>query len=168
MLSVTVDGVTTGDAVPAVAPNRISNKATKNTATITFTPNDDGLLPLDDVGAVEGLLPEDPGPFPSESLFPSEALYPESFGLLPDDGTSPVIAIRFMVGGTTPYNGTEVSHKGRLATNKLACSENLTCENFEVAPNVQLTEDITYPETGGPADGPLTVSIWMNVAGEWA
>lgn len=37
-ISVTIDSVTTADAVPTSTPNKISNKATKTTATFKFTP----------------------------------------------------------------------------------------------------------------------------------
>lgn len=38
MTPVSLDEVTTGDAVPGAAPHRISDKATKNVATVKFTP----------------------------------------------------------------------------------------------------------------------------------
>lgn len=41
-MAVVVNSVTTGDAVPAVAPHRISALAGKNTATVAFTPTTAG------------------------------------------------------------------------------------------------------------------------------
>lgn len=41
---VTIESVTTGDAAPADAPHRISNKASKDTATVHFSANGAGAV----------------------------------------------------------------------------------------------------------------------------
>lgn len=42
--TVTIDSVTTADAVPTAVPHRISNKTGKSTATVTFTTNGSGKI----------------------------------------------------------------------------------------------------------------------------
>lgn len=148
-MEVVIDSVTTADAAPVAAPHRISNKPTKSTATVAFTPIDEGLLPTADTGTDADLLPDD-------------------VDLLPDaEADQPILAYRFTTNSVGPYLGTEVSHRGRVATDQMACSESLVCEDFESASGTQLTEQVTYAETGGPADGPLPVNVWVNFNGDW-
>lgn len=135
--TVTIDQVTTGDAAPVVAPHRISNKATKDTASVTFTPTHDGVL------------------YPSDVLIPGDDLILGA--------AQKILAVRVTDGGgISPYTGTLVGRKGLLATDQIACSESLACTDWESPSGTQLSEDVTYAETGAPADGPQAIYVWVN------
>lgn len=132
----TVSGiaVTTGDAVPTTAPHRISNKASKDTATFVFTPTHDGAY------------------YPQAELIP-----PWTPGV-----AAAIIAIIIRDGGTTPYTGTLVGRKGLVCNELEPCSDaSLPCSDMASPSGTQLSEDVTYAETGGPADGNQTVNIWV-------
>lgn len=145
-MEVVIDSVTTADDAPVAAPHRISNTAAKDTATVRFTPWDDGLLPMADTGTDADLLPSD--------------------DLLP--GERPILAYRFSTSAVGAYAGAEVSHRGRVASESLVCSEGLVCEDFESSSGDQLTEQVNYAELGAAADGPFPVNVWVNYGGEWA
>lgn len=125
--------VTTADAVPAVAPHRISNKASKDSAGFVFTPTHDGAY------------------YPKAELIP-----PWTPGV-----AAAIIAIIIRDGGTTPYTGTLVGRKGLVCSELEPCSEALPCSDFSSPSGTQLSEDVTYAETGGPADSTRTVNIWV-------
>lgn len=129
----TIDSVTTGDAAPSVAPHRISNKATKDTALIAFTPTHDGQY------------------VPCDQLIP-----PWTPGV-----PGAIIAVKVMEGGADPYTGTEVGRLGLVASDSEPCSDSLPCSDWESPSGTQLAEDVTYPETGSPADGSQTINVWV-------
>jgi hypothetical protein len=119
--TVTIDSVTTGDAAPTTAPHRISNKATKDTATLKFTPTQSG------GGAVKAYMVRE--------------------------------------GGATPYTGTLLGRRGLVCSDSETCSDtdpNKRCTEATTASGAQITETITYAETGGPADGAQTVNVYAS------
>jgi hypothetical protein len=119
--TVTIDSVTTADAAPTTAPHKISNKATKDTATLKFTPTQSG------GGAVKAYMVRE--------------------------------------GGATPYTGTLLGRKGLVCSDSETCSDtdpNKRCTEATTASGAQITEPITYSETGGPADGPQTVNVYVS------
>lgn len=125
--------VTTADAAPAAAPHRISNKAGKDSAALSITPTHDGVY------------------MPGDTLIP-----PFTPG-----SAAPIIALRIMEGGTTPYTGTLVGRKGLVCDELEPCSESLACSDFSSASGAAITEDVTYAETGAPADSTQTINAWL-------
>jgi hypothetical protein len=131
--TVAIDSVITADAAPAVAPHRISNKATKDTATVKFTPTHDGAY------------------YPKNELIPPWT--PGVAGVM--------LAYVVRDGGNSPYTGTVVGRRGLVCDELEPCSEALPCSDWESPSGTQLVEDVTYTETGGPADGPQTVNVYV-------
>lgn len=131
--AVAIDSVTTADAAPAVAPHRISNKATKDTATVAFTPTHDG------------------------------AYYPKAELVPPWTPGVAAVMLAYMVreGGISPYTGTLLGRKGLVCSELEPCSDSLPCTDWTSPSGTQLTEPVTYAETGGPADGAQTVNVYV-------
>lgn len=139
MPTATTIGVTTADAAPAVAPHRISNKTGKTTATLAITPTHDGVYLV----GPELVPPWTPG------------------------AAAAIIALIIRLGGTTPYTGTLVGRKGLVCNELEPCSDaSLACSDFSSASGVAIAEDVTYTETGGPADGSQTVNVWVCTDGQ--
>jgi hypothetical protein len=105
----------------AVAPHRISNKATKDTATVKFTPTHDGAY------------------YPKNELIPPWT--PGVAGVM--------LAYVVRDGGNSPYTGTVVGRRGLVCDELEPCSEALPCSDWESPSGTQLVEDVTYTETGG-------------------
>lgn len=119
--TVTIDSVTTGDAVPTAAPHKISNKATKDTATLKFTPVQSG------GGAVKAYMVRE--------------------------------------GHITPYTGTLLGRRGLVCSDSETCSDtdaDKRCTEATTPSGAQITETITYAETGAPADGAQTVNVYVS------
>jgi hypothetical protein len=131
--TVTIDSVTTGDVAPTAAPHKISNKATKDTATVKFTPTHNGVY----FAAPELVTPWTPGV------------------------ASKMLAYMVREGGASVYTGTLVGRKGLVCSESEPCSSTLACTDWESPSGTQLTEDITYSETGGPADGGQTINVYV-------
>jgi hypothetical protein len=132
--TITIDSVTTTDAAPTTAPHKISNKATKDTATLRFTPTHDGVY-----------------------LAKPELVPPWTPGVA-------AVMLAYMVreGGSTPYTGTVVGRKGLVCSESEPCSDStLACTDWTSPSGTQLTEGITYGETGGPADGAQTINVYV-------
>lgn len=130
---VTIDSVTTADAVPATAPHRISNKAGKDTATLAVTPTHDGVH------------------YPGPTLIP-----PYTPG-----AHEPIIAVRICDGGTDPYSGKLVGRKGLVCSESEPCSEALACTDWESASGAAIAEDVTYAEEAPQSDGTRTINVWV-------
>lgn len=131
--SVSIDSLVTEDVAPAAAPYRISNKGGKDHADFAFTPTHDGAY----VPCPELIPPWTPG--------------------VP----APILAVKAMEGGASPYTGTVVGRFGLVCSDLEPCSDSLPCSDWESPSGVQLTEDVTYAETGAPADGPQQINVWV-------
>lgn len=134
--TVTIDSVTTADRAPTVAPHTISNKATKDTATALFTPTHDGTY------------------LPKPELVPPWT--PGVAGIM--------LAYMVREGGSTPYTGTIVGRKGLVCSESEPCSDTtapLLCTDWTSPSGTQLSEAVTYAETGGPADGSQTINVYV-------
>lgn len=138
---VSIDSVTTEDAVPVVAPHRISNKPGADVALVAFTPTDDADL------------------YPSDYLLPSDDLLPDT---LAGAGTVGFWSLR--LGGSSRKTGHFLSGKGMMCGLSF-CG---LMGPLKADANVQYEEDITYPETGGPADGDYTVNAYAFSTNETA
>lgn len=78
-------------------------------------------------------------------------------------------AIRVRLGGSTAYTGTLVGGKGLVSSDSEPCAEALACTDWSSASGAAIAEDVTYAETGGPADGAQTVNVWVATDQEgWA
>lgn len=78
-----------------------------------------------------------------------------------------VLGVRITIGGATPYTGKLVGRKGLPCSDQLACGESLGCSDWESPTGVQLSEDVTYAELAGEADGDKTVNVWADIDGAW-
>lgn len=135
----TVVGVTTGDAAPAVAPHRISSKAGKSTASVSFTPTHDGVL------------------YPSDALLPEDDLYPGA--------AAPIVAYIVRVGGTTPDTGRPAGGKSGVCSALFACSQQ-PC-GWSSPSGAAIAEDVTFVEASdGGADGDRTVNVHVLTRGQ--
>jgi hypothetical protein len=131
--SVSIDSLATEDVTPAAAPYRISDKPGKDHADFAFTPTHDGHY----VPCAQLIPPFTPG--------------------VP----APILAVKVMEGGVDPYTGTEVGRLGLVCSDSEPCSDSLPCSGWESPSGTQLAEDVTYPETGAPADGSQTINVWV-------
>lgn len=107
---VTIDSVTTADAVPTAVPHRISNIAGKNTATVVFRVN----------------------------------------------GSGAVRAWFARLGGSGPNTGTRVGGEGAVCGMAVCGVDKPLARTL----NVAISEPVTYPETGGGADGSRTLNVY--------
>jgi hypothetical protein len=135
----TIDEVQTGDVAPVAPPHRISDKGTKNTATVKLTPHDAGLVPH------VGLVPGAP-------LVPGKGLRIE--------------ALRISDSVVGPYVGQLVDRVGLVCSEQVACSEALPCSDWSSPPETQFTRALIYPASH-PADGPYNYYAWVNQDGIW-
>jgi hypothetical protein len=132
--TITIDSVTTGDVAPTTAPHKISNKATKDTATAKFTPTHDGVY----VAAPELVTPWTPGV------------------------AAKILAYMVREGGSSAYTGTLVGRKGLVCSESEPCSDTtLACTDWDSPSGTQLTEDVTYTETGAPADSTQRMTVYV-------
>lgn len=154
--TVSIDSVTTEDAAPTTAPNRISAKAGKNTATVKFTPTHDGnFIPKNE------LIPQGDALRPSERLNPSESLVPYD-GWYPGR-QQPTIAVRIEEGGAAVGTGRLMDRFGLVCSDAFeVCSDSLPCSDFSSPSGTQLQKVLTYAETGAPADGDEQINIYVN------
>jgi hypothetical protein len=125
--------VTTADGSDD-APHKISNKTGKSTATFLFTPVHDGVY----VAAPELVTPWTPGV------------------------ASTILAYMAREGGSSAYTGTIVGRKGLVCSESEPCSDStLACTDWESPSGTQLTEDVTYTETGAPADSTQRITVYV-------
>lgn len=71
------------------------------------------------------------------------------------------------LGHITPYTGTLLGRQGLVCDEREPCSASLACSDYSSPSGTQIAEDITYAETGGPADGDLLVNVYVSQAGGW-
>jgi hypothetical protein len=133
----TLDSITTADATPTSAPFKISAVPTKNQAVVAFTPTHDG------------------------NSFPGSGDLPGS-GNLPGEAKV-ILAYRVLLGGSNFETGTNLGFRGVICGDfhKVESNGSVRCSNFNSPSGVQLTENIDYPETGGPADGSYVVNVYV-------
>lgn len=145
-VTTTIDSITTEDAAPTAAPHRISNKAGKDHADLTFTPTDDGYW------------------------YPSENLYPDAGGGLPY-GVPFTVGAPGSGGGLFPTQRAPAAiTKVRIVEGGVDAETGTIVEETDlgagVASGTQLSASVTYAETGAPADGPQTINVWVWLAGQ--
>lgn len=133
--TVTIDSITPEDPYRTA----ISAVSGRDQVTIAYTPTNDGNL------------------YPSDNLVPDEDLVPD---------VNPIIGVRIEEGGGTAVGtGTLMARRGLLCSDTLeACSDtdpNMVCTDFSSPSGTQLTDTLTYAETGAPADGPETIYVWV-------
>lgn len=158
----TIDSVVTTDAVPAVAPHRISPQAGKDTVTVKFTPTHDGhLVPGPTVYPSDGsVYPASTdaalGPFPDD-------FYPDEGALIPEV-TQDIIAYVIREGGVDQTTGKAMEFAGSVCSAALPCSARRPCSEwgYRAQSGTQVTKALTYAEANdGGADGSRTVNVYV-------
>lgn len=74
-----------------------------------------------------------------------------------------ISAYMIRMGGSTAYTGTLLVRKGFVCSDGDPCSDtdpDKVCTDIDFPKDSQVTETITYAETGGPADGDQTINVW--------
>lgn len=160
----TIDSVVTEDAVPAVAPHRISRDAAHNLVTVKFTPTHDGSLT--------------PGPttYPSDgSIFPASTdaaagPFPDDPTFYPDDGAlilgvaQDLIGYVVREGGTDSTTGKLIAVAGSVCSASLPCSARRPCSEwgYRIPSGTQVTKAITFADADdGGADGARTINVYV-------
>lgn len=138
----TIDSVQAEDAVRQA----ISAVSGRDQATVKYTPTSDGNL------------------VPSDQLVPHDGLVPSGVALT-------VIGVRIEEGGGTAVGtGTLMARRGLLCSDSIElCSDNdanMVCSDWTSPSGTQLTDILTYAETGAPADGPETIYVWVATDGQ--
>lgn len=161
--TITINSVVTEDAVPAVAPHRISPDPAHDDVAITFTPVHDGnIVPTSD------LLPN------AGSIYPDEGWCPDDPLMVPDRGAIipgvPRDTVGYVIreGGLTPSTGRRI----RQVTNR--CSVNRVCGNgpdfvvhdpareLRVVSATAMADAFTFADANdGGADGPRDINVWV-------
>jgi hypothetical protein len=141
--TVTVNSVTTADAAPTTAPNKISAQSSKDTATVVFTPSEAG----------------------DGHLYPSDALYPRD-DLFPDQAPPTIDAWVMRIGGSSASTGTLLEHAGHKC-GTFKCGQ-VKCDSVIAAPLAStISKAVKYADFAGPpADQDETVTIYVNRNGD--
>lgn len=160
----TIDSVVTEDAVPAIAPHRISADAAHNVATTKFTPTHDGdLTPGPTTYPTDGSIfpasdPAAAGPFPDDPAF-----YPDD-GALIGGVAQDIIGYVIRAGGVDQTTGKLVEAAGSVCSAALPCSARRPCSEWglRLPSGTQVTKAITYADADdGGADGARTINVYV-------
>jgi hypothetical protein len=133
--TITIDSVTTADKAPTVAPHKISNKTGKSTATFLFTPVHNGVY----VAAPELVTPWTPGVASEDPRVHGARGWQQRV-----------------------HRHHRWSQGARVQRESEPCSDStLACTDWDSPSGTQLTGDVTYAETGAPADSTQRITVYV-------
>jgi hypothetical protein len=161
--TITINSVVTEDAVPAVAPHRISADPAHDDVTFAFTPVHDGnIVPRSDLVPGEGTI------YPDEGWCPDDPLMVADRGAIIPGVPRDTVGYIIREGGATPSSGRLI----RQVTNR--CSDNRVCgstadfavrdpaRELRVQPPNQIVDAFTFADANdGGADGPRDINVWV-------
>lgn len=133
--------MSTGDADPALAPYRLSQKAGKDSATVQITATHDGVT------------------YPSDSLAPSDDFIPGN--------PLPTVGYSMEEGGAGPGTGRIIDSRTSVCTPRLNCGTARVAGTWTLPGGYSVNVPVSALSTGG--DGDRAVNVYALTKGQgWA